>query len=170
MQDKAARVLGALLGVLALALAGGLLTGCGGRGLSGDSGSLTSGLDDYALDVHGYVVSVDRAGGKLTVESPSLPAVLGELGGVDRAGGASAIAPSLAGGDAGRVTFRCPTNTSRWESIADRATAGTEVWVSYLEGDTDDSGLTWAGEVCFREDFEDARAFGLLGRRSGEVS
>lgn len=55
MQDKAARVLGALLGVLALA--GGLLAGCGGRGLSGDSGSLTSGLDDYALDVHGYVVS-----------------------------------------------------------------------------------------------------------------
>ena len=43
---------------------------------------------------------------------------------------AAAIAPSLAGGDAGRVTFHCPTNTSRWESIADRATAGTEVWVS----------------------------------------
>ena len=146
MQDKAARTLGALLGVLALALAGGLLAGCGGRGLSGDSGSLTSGPDDHALTLHGYVVSVDRAGG------------------------ASAIAPSLAGGDAGRVTFRCPTNTSRWESIADRATAGTEVWVSYLEGDTDDSGLIWAGEVCFREDFEDARAFGLLGRRSGEVS
>ena len=170
MQDKAARVLGALLGVLALALAGGLLAGCGGRGLSGDSGSLTSGLDDYALDVHGYVVSVDRAGGKLTVESPSLPAALGELGGVDRAGGASAIAPPLAGGDAGRVTFLYTGTPARWESIADRATAGTEVWVSYLEGDTDDSGLTWAGEVCFWEDFEDARAFGLLGRRSGEVS
>ena len=170
MQDKAARTLGALLGVLALALAGGLLAGCGGRGLSGDSGSLTSGPDDHALTLHGYVVSVDRAGGKLTVELPSLPAALGELGGVDRAGGASAIAPPLAGGDAGRVTFHCPTNTSRWESIADRATAGTEVWVSYLEGDTDDSGLTWAGEVCFWEDFEDARAFGLLGRQSGEVS
>ena len=170
MQDKAARTLGALLGVLALALAGGLLAGCGGRGLSGDSGSLTSGPDDHALTLHGSVVSVDRAGGKLTVELPSLPAALGELGGVDRAGGASAIAPSLAGDDAGRVTFHCPTNTSRWESIADRATAGTEVWVSYLEGDTDDSGLTWAGEVCFWEDFEDARAFGLLGRQSGEVS
>ena len=154
MQDKAARVLGALLGVLAIALAGSLLAGCGGRGLSGDSGSLTSGLDDYALDVHGYVVSVDRAGGKLTVELPSLPAALGELGGVDRAGGASAIAPSLAGGDAGRVTFHCPTNTSRWESIADRATAGTEVWVSYLEGDTDDSGLTWAGGIYFRDDLQ----------------
>ena len=170
MQDKAARTLGALLGVLALALAGGLLAGCGGRGLSGDSGSLTSGPDDHALTLHGYVVSVDRAGGKLTVELPSLPAALGELGGVDRAGGASAIAPPLAGGDAGRVTFLYTATPARWESIADRATAGTEVWVSYLEGDTDDSGLTWAGEVCFWEDFEDARAFGLLGRQSGEVS
>ncbi len=154
MQDKAARVLGALLGVLAIALAGSLLAGCGGRGLSGDSGSLTSGPDDHALTVHGSVASVDRAGGTLTVELPSLPAALGELGDVDRAGGASAIAPPLAGGDAGRVTFLYTGTPARWESIADRATAGTEVWVSYLEGDTDDSCLTWAGGIYFRDDLQ----------------
>ena len=152
MRAKTSWVLGALLVILALA--GVLLAACGGRGLSGDAGALTSGLDDYALDVHGYVVSVDRAGGKLTVELPSLPAALGELGGVDRAGGASAIAPPLAGGDAGRVTFLYTATPARWESIADRATAGTEVWVSYLEGDTDDSGLTWAGGIYFRDDLQ----------------
>ena len=154
MQDKAARVLGAVLGVLALALAGGLLAGCGGRGLSGDSGPLTSGPDDHELTLHGYVASVDRAGRTLTVESPSLSAALVELGDVDRAGGASAIAPPLAGSDAGRVTFLYTGTPARWESIADGAVAGTEVWVSYHGWDSDDPGPTRAGGIYFRDDLQ----------------
>ena len=71
----------------------------------------------------------------------------------------------------GEVRLVAGGHVRKFSARADRPIeTGTEVWVSYLEGDTDDSGLIWAGEVCFREDFEDARAFGLLGRRSGEVS
>lgn len=132
MQAKASKVRGILLGVLALTLAGALFISCGKYGLSGDAGSLRSG-PCHVLTVHGSVVSVDRADRTLTL----------------------APLPSSGGGDTSQVTFHYAGSTSRWESIAERATAGTEVWASYHEGNIDDSGLTWAVEICFWDDLQD---------------
>jgi hypothetical protein len=132
MQAKASKVRGILLGVLALTLAGALFTSCGKYDLSGDAGSLRSG-PCHVLTLHGSVVSVDGAGRTLTL----IP-----------------LSPS-GGGDTSQVTFRYAGSASRWESIAEKASAGTEVWVSYHEGDLDDSGLTRAGGIYFWDDLQD---------------
>ena len=127
MRAKAARVRGILLGILALTLVGTLFVSCGKHDPSRDAGSLRSG-PYHVQTIHGSVVSVDRAGETLTL----VP-----------------LSPSD-GGDTSRVTFRYAGSPSRWESIVEKATAGTEVWVSYHEGDIDDSGLTWAGGIYFQ--------------------
>jgi len=142
MRAKAARVRGILLGVLALTLAGALFVSCGKHDPSGEGDMLRSG-PCHVLTVRGSVVSVDSAGETLTL----VP-----------------LSPS-GGGDTSRVTFRYAGSPSRWESIVDKATAGTEVWVSYHEGDTDDSGLTWAGGIYFQiNDLQD----GAQGMNSWE--
>lgn len=132
MRAKVARVRGILLGTLALTLMGALFVSCGKHDPSRDAGSLRSG-PYHVQTIHGSVVSVDSAGRTLTL---------------------APLSPSD-GGDTSQVTFRYADSPSRWESIVDKATAGTEVWVSYHEGDIDDSGLIRAIGIYFWDDLQD---------------